>query len=105
MRQVIEKLVQLEAELKRLRDVEAENYYDLLDQARVRWGSKYNVNHEEFEAFLESRWTHRPTRDLRERVSNLEAEVHTKNNWIDYYKGKLEAVQKVLNGKGLGEAK
>ena len=42
---------------------------------------------------------------LRERVSVLEAEVRVKSDWIDYYKGKLEAIQKVLNGKGLVEAK
>ena len=118
MRQVIEKLVKLDAELQRLRNVEAENYYDLMDQARARWGSNYTVSQAEFEAFLESRFTHRPTQALREGYINLsksaeellksgqsrarriaelclerndlEAKVRIKGDWIDYYKGKVE---------------
>jgi len=76
MKQVIEKLVKLDEEFQRLRDVEAENYFDLIDQARERWGPNYSsVSREEFEAFLDSRWIHRPTRGLREQNENLAEDV------------------------------
>lgn len=85
MRQIIAELVEVNEELNRLRDVEAENYYDLLDQAEARWGKDYRaVSREEFGAFLESRWTHRPTRSLREQNINLrKAVADVKENLSD----------------------
>jgi len=77
MKQVIEKLVKLDEEIHRLQDVEAENYCDLMEQAVARWGKDYRaVSREEFEAFLESRWTHRPTRSLREHTKILAKELN-----------------------------
>jgi len=62
----------LTAEQDRLQQVADENYADLLDQMQERWGNAQEIGRPEINAFLESRFVHRPTESLRATLSALQ---------------------------------
>ncbi len=55
----------LTADRDRLQRIADENYADLLDQMQERWGDAQEIGRPEINAFMESRFVHRPMRSLR----------------------------------------